>query len=139
MRKISPWQDAWQRLPRSLQAWVRDHWHGDLSLAESFWINIFFVNLGASIVWRYVILPFSGGVLWGIFSAGVSVWQLVGLWRSASKNGERQPLWSAVVKGLCVMNVVLFVVVLLVGLVGGFGEGGIDLPVPSLPSTFLET
>ena len=37
------------------------------------------------------------------------------------------------------MNVVFFVMLLLAGLVGVFREGGIDFPVPSLPSSFLET
>ena len=130
MAEISSWERFWRRLLVSLRAWVQDHWRGDLSLAESFWINCFFVNLGAGIVLRRVVLSPAGMVLLGVFSVGISVWQLVGLWRSAQRNGKRQPFWSAVVKGWCVMNVAFFVMVLLAGLFGGFG-GGSNLPAPS--------
>ena len=132
-----------QRLGPALRAWVIDHWRGRLSLVESFWINCFFVNLGAGIVLRRLLLSPMGVVLFGVCSVGISVWQLVGLWRSAHRNDKRQPFWSAVVKGLCVMNVVFFVIVVLAGLFGGFFEGGINLPaalsVSSRPSGFLET
>ena len=145
-----------QRLGPALRAWVIDHWRGRLSLVESFWINCFFVNLGAGIVLRRLLLSPTGVVFFGVFSVGISVWQLVGLWRSAHRNDKKQPFWSAVVKGLCVMNVVIFVVVVLAVLFGNFGEGGINLDLPdalgdtfgdvpaalsvsSRPSGFLET
>ena len=88
---------------------------------------------------RRVMFSPAGVVLLGVLSVGISVWQLVGLWRSAHKNGKKQPFWSAVVKGVCVMNVVFFLMVVLAGLFGSFGGGDINLPVPNLPSSFLDT
>lgn len=130
----------WERFCVSLRAWLIDHWRGSLSLADSFWINCFFVNLGAGIILRQLKLSPMGIVLFGIFSMGISVWQLVGLWRSAKRNERGQPFWSSIVKGLCVLNVVFFGLIVLLfvaGLFGGLEEGGFDLPIRRQPSSFF--
>ena len=114
-------QRLFASLNASLNAWVIDHWYGRLSLGESFWINCFFVNLGAGIIVRRF-TPASGGlILLGVVSLVVSLWQLVGLWRSARRNSERQAFWSTIVRGLCIINVIGFVFITLATVFGGFG------------------
>ncbi len=121
-----------QRLLESLNAWVIDHWYGRLSLGESFWINCFFVNLGAGIVLRRFTLASGGLMLLGIASLMISLWQLVGLWRSAQRNKDQQLFWSTVVRVLCVLNVAAFILITIVTL---FSDVGIfaNMPLGSAP------
>lgn len=84
------------------------HWRGELSLAISFWVNGFLVNLLSSPVWTAFEATYGGmykrpswsvvaafGVL-AICSLAVSVWQLVGIWRSAGRHIKetRRLFWA---------------------------------------------
>lgn len=123
-----------QRLLESLNAWIIDHWYGRLSLAESFWINCFFVNLGAGIILRRFAVSSSAIMLLGIASLVISLWQLVGLWRSAQRNKMQQPFWSPVVRALCIMNVVAFVLIAIATISDGAGIFA-NIPLGISPET----
>ena len=74
------------------------HWRGELSLAVSFWVNGFLLNLASSPVWAFVEATYSEpytrpdwtdvAALSAIAIVGVTVttWQLVGTWRSAGRH-----------------------------------------------------
>ncbi len=74
------------------------HWRGKLSLAISFWVNGFLVNLVFSPVWTVLestdIGPYSRPswtevATLSVFAIGgvtVTTWQLVGIWRSAGRH-----------------------------------------------------
>jgi ATP-dependent protease ClpP protease subunit len=82
--------------------WFIRHWRGELSLVRSYWLNTFCVNLiiyiaffimeKAKFVEEY---PYQSFFL--IFATfGIACWQLVGLWRSATKylDNGRSSLWG---------------------------------------------
>ena len=75
------------------------HWHGQLSLAKSFWVNNILVNLGfglaeaaASSSGLYqdfqadTALSFTGILVFLASIIAVATWQIVGLWRSAANH-----------------------------------------------------
>ncbi len=76
------------------------HWHGDLSLPVSFWVNLVLLPLplgfalGALNTWVSLLgeQMRSGSVAWLIFSPialAIEVWCLVGAWRSAVQHVDR--------------------------------------------------
>ena len=81
--------------------YIRTHWRGEYSLAHSFWINGFLITLlvrGADAVFAEMIESFlqkpSYGSLAIIMSEvvvlfGITIWQLVGIWRSAQNHKAR--------------------------------------------------
>jgi hypothetical protein len=89
--------------------YVVRHWRGDLSLPVSYWINNLVATIAVSILFRKVasVIGLSDDPL--IFAAtitlislvviAVSIWQLVGIWRSAGKHrargGTRFWVWAA--------------------------------------------
>ncbi len=75
----------------------------------------------------------NGVALFGMLSIGVSVWQLVGLWRSACNSRSTQPLWSAVARVICVINVIAFILFAAFALAIKLGL------VPEIPSELLPT
>jgi hypothetical protein len=83
--------------------YIARHWRGDLSLAVSYWINGWLFGTGY-IVGTIIItdhpspsITYAIGLL--IVSAlgfALQVWQLIGIWRSASKHTERggRRIWA---------------------------------------------
>ncbi|MBN8872335.1 MAG: hypothetical protein J0H67_05830 [Rhodospirillales bacterium] len=101
-----------------MAAYPGRHWRGDLSLAAAFWGSILSGGLIAAaaglagwLVLRGLIMPW--GVLllvsanWGVRLL-VAVWQVVGVWRSASRHASRggRRFWAVLVKVLLVLGVV---------------------------------
>jgi hypothetical protein len=100
---------------------VARHWRGDLSLPTSFWINGVLFGL----VWRLVPYPLTfflamfrppggtwpmlGLILCGIVGAVLTLWTVVGIWRSSESYGGR-----AVWRGLARVAVVLMAIATLV-------------------------
>jgi hypothetical protein len=88
-----PLDDQW---PKTEGSYVGRHWNGDLSLGVSFWFNGFLLNIAFGILVYGVVYAVARGgnkdavigVLVAIlaFSVVLSVWQLVGIWRSAEKH-----------------------------------------------------
>jgi hypothetical protein len=89
------------------QNYIARHWHGELSLPVSFWVNGLFANILASIV----VIALSRGfdfkeafdpgvalltvaLIW-IITFGIALWQLVGNWRSATRYQQTKTFWGA--------------------------------------------
>ena len=98
------------------QSYIRRHWTGQLSLPVSYWINMYLLSAlwavsltlwigdGSSIDTR---AEFAGliGVL--VATITITIWQVVGVWRSAEnyiENG-RPRFWARAAQTLCVLGV----------------------------------
>jgi hypothetical protein len=93
------------------------HWHGDLSLAVSFWINGFLLGLVLIAVALVPIIYLERnpqdanltilalGVLFIVAGIILGIWQLVGIWRSASHHVLRggRKFWSIAAKVVVVL------------------------------------
>jgi hypothetical protein len=89
--------------------YIARHWRGDLSLPVSYWINDFVATIAVSVFFRNVrtFISLSDGpvvyaatiTLISLVVIAVSVWQFVGIWRSAGKHrargGRRFWAWAA--------------------------------------------
>ena len=110
--------------------YILKHWRGELSLAISFWVNVFLINMGIRIfeVWLTEASPIENPVVASqvtityvfIALAVVYPWQIIGLWRSANKHVDetKKWFWSGVAQALVVL-----------GLLGTLGNMTISLPV----------
>ncbi|WP_316367554.1 hypothetical protein [Candidatus Thiodiazotropha sp. CDECU1] len=97
-------------------AYILKHWRGELSLAISFWINVFLINLGIRIfeVWLTEATPIENPVVASqvtiayVFTALAVVypWQIIGLWRSANRHIEemKKGFWPGAVKVLVILG-----------------------------------
>lgn len=97
---------------------IKKHWRGEFSLARSFWLNVFLLNVGLSVldIWLAEAHPIENPVVASqvtlvyVFITLVLIypWQIVGLWRSASKHSElaKRTFWARTVKLLVVLSVV---------------------------------
>lgn len=96
------------------RGYVAAHWHGDLSLALSYWVNTVLVALVAR-----VLLTGLGSLDWQRHSLSwaiatiatamlvcllISVWQYVGVWRAAERSGSS---WSVVARVIVVIGCVV--------------------------------
>ncbi len=106
-------------------SYFRKHWNGELSLARTFWVNIFAVNVALWGISKIPSLPPINDLapvtafvtflaLIGLLSA-LSIWQVVGLWRSASayraqKKAENKGAgWAFASYTVCIVFVLSFV------------------------------
>lgn len=111
-------------------AYILKHWRGELSLAISFWVNVFLINIGIRIfeVWLTEASPIENPVLASQFTityiflalAIVYPWQIIGIWRSANRHVEetKKGFWPGAVKVLVVL-----------GLLGTLGNLSASWPV----------
>jgi len=94
--------------PRKVNYFMR-HWRGDLSLGVSYWLNGFLGYLLVAILAAFAsafnetsgLKTIAAIVIFVYFlSLLASVWQIVGVWRSASKHVGRggKPVWAALAK-----------------------------------------
>lgn len=94
------------------------HWHGNLSLVKSYWVNNVLLSTILLIIISFLDsrLPFSDNpksfhlylaVLW-IIGLIYTVWMLVGLWRSATNyiSTNRIPFWGYIVKIFVVIGTI---------------------------------
>jgi ATP-dependent protease ClpP protease subunit len=96
--------------------WLR-HWRGQLSLARSYWVNGFFVNIAtfagqafilglaqsrqlALVAWSFVIFV--------VFALALRIWSFVGIWRSAGRHSARggSVFWALASRAMVVVAVV---------------------------------
>lgn len=101
--------------------YIRAHWRGELSLVQSYWVNTFmlgvFVTFGSRLLeepmsqLRIETVAVTGLVIMVVVSI-VTVWQLVGVWRSATNTAATsgENLWPRVAKAVVIIG----------GLAGGF-------------------
>jgi hypothetical protein len=91
--------------------YIKAHWRGDLSLARSYWVNGFLLGLGLQVGAILLQGPLSrqsvsDGAALALtliaLIAAVAVWQLVGIWRSASNASLKtgHSFWPRVAKVL---------------------------------------
>jgi ATP-dependent protease ClpP protease subunit len=106
--------------PPETGSYIGRHWRGELSLAQSYWLNgvviglpfqLYFQGLAlvakaqpfetplASIEW--IVVPF-------LLMQPIAIWQGVGIWRSAGQRiREGKPGWSWVARIIVLINLVL--------------------------------
>ncbi len=100
--------------------YIRKHWHGELSLAISFWVNFFLINVTGGLLcsWfsqnspiKHPVIVARVLVFYIIFTLGIVPWQTVGLWRACNRhvavNGRA--FWARTAQ----VNVILSLVVTL--------------------------
>lgn len=93
------------------RGYIAAHWHGDLSLALSYWVNMVLVAVVArellvwlgNLDWQHHSMVWATGVTAvAILSCLlVSVWQYVGVWRAAGRSGSG---WSVVARIMVVIG-----------------------------------
>jgi len=104
--------------PNPKISYIRKHWRGKLSLAVSFWINLFLLNIVLSFFW--VLLGYGEILKNPVISAHVVIiyfvfcivmvypWQIIGLWRSCNnhikKSGKR--FWPRTAQVLVVLGII---------------------------------
>lgn len=88
------------------------HWRGDLSLATSYWVNGVIGGIGFKIAVDYFgyycgaqVSPIVGGLAFLALILLFAVWQIVGIWRSASYHVERggSSEWAGLAKVVAVV------------------------------------
>lgn len=102
------------RRPRS---YLRRHWAGDLSLGVSFWLNGTLVTLMSAGVAMaagraFGTMTYSPALIWFLVSGvwttvlAATLWQLVGVWRSAGKHKERggKAFWAGTARFMVVLG-----------------------------------
>jgi hypothetical protein len=95
--------------------YIKAHWRGDLSLARSYWLNVILLSALFGVGGTLLEQPLSEqpvanvatvGLALIIVAAVVTVWQFVGVWRSATntsiKSGHK--FWPAVAKAATVFG-----------------------------------
>lgn len=99
--------------------YIKKHWHGELSLAVSFWINLFLLNVAirllnalflySGIIENPVVVARVSLIYAGLVLLIVYPWQIIGLWRSCNhhieKSGKR--FWPRTVQVLVVLGLIL--------------------------------
>jgi hypothetical protein len=111
-----------QHWPVEEGSFVGRHWNGDLSLGVSFWQNGVVLGLVFGILIFIVVYAVASGgnarvtvaVLWAVVALVIlfSVWQLVGIWRSAEKHKSYtgRKSWAVVAQVLVVLGWISLVV-----------------------------
>lgn len=101
--------------PSGRRNYFARHWRGELSLGVSYWINGIFAqavivavaksfgSLGDAVSLKSVAI---GCISFYLFSFAMSVWQIVGTWRSASNHVARggQLCWAGTAKVVLVLS-----------------------------------
>ena len=96
--------------------YLKKHWRGEYSLATSFWLNTFVLNLVIQVmrVWltttdqiEHPVIGARTALGFAIFAIGVVYpWQIVGLWRASTRHiaeGKKR-LWASIVQILIVLG-----------------------------------
>jgi len=103
-----------------------NHWRGELPLGVAFWLNGFLLSLGSSGLlllvmgnWDYLPYETVSLIFWAIVVVvfvPLSVWQVVGIWRSADRHQQRggQAIWATLAKVAIVLGLLRLVVGVLV-------------------------
>ncbi len=115
------------------RSYVAQHWRGELSLLLSFWLNGVLLNIalyaGAEKVWEALLPDFDPALIlvasvsmWAVYGL-VTLWQVVGIWRSA--NSRIRELGSSSLAGLAQVTAVL-------GVLAALGQFSIDAALRSV-------
>ena len=103
--------------PAPKQGYFSRHWHGELSLAKSYWINFWFFSIVLTlflVFWMTLSINespifYSRSTLIIVATIYLIIypWQVIGLWRSATNTTEKtgKTFWPRIVKFLVIMGV----------------------------------
>jgi succinate dehydrogenase hydrophobic anchor subunit len=113
--------------PKRSNYFVR-HWRGDLSLPISFWVNGAVISFAirvedaflADATRNWESSPFAA-LAFLVVVCAVNVWQVVGIWRSATKyvQHETKVHWGSVAKFMVVIGVISTISKMIVGALSG--------------------
>lgn len=93
------------------------HWRGDISLGWTYWINVVLVSIVLKVS-QIIVQPLADtfnpvtaslyNIIWCLFTLLVACWQIVGLWRSASKYRIRggSEIWSGLAKFVSILGAI---------------------------------
>ncbi len=96
--------------------YVKRHWKGENSLLFAFWGNFVFVSIIYNVVKSFpayfiLIEALGGWITYLVISIGLTVWQTVGTWRSATNYFEQAftdktkvSLWAGLAKFVIVLS-----------------------------------
>jgi hypothetical protein len=111
-----------QTAVRSSGSYFSRHWRGELSLAQSYWLNGVLVGfvfralfiagvalLGAFVKDHSLLVP--SFILLTLVPVAVCIWQVVGIWRSADNysEGGGRSMWANLAKIGCVIGVLFMI------------------------------
>ena len=117
--------NPWPKPSKGPVDYVSNHWRGDLSLAKSYWLNTFLLSLPFTIMLGSLdslaqavrTLEETALFFWllaslTVFVFPLTIWQLIGTWRSATKRtiNTGKSGWSSVAKVVMVFGWLQFVV-----------------------------
>lgn len=99
--------------PPKRRGYLSAHWHGDLSLPLSYWINMVLVTVVARVLlagmgtldWQRHPLTWAiaATTIAVLIILGIAVWQYVGVWRAAGRSGSG---WGVVARIMVVIGCV---------------------------------
>jgi len=106
--------------PNNHKNYFLKHWHGEHSLVRSYWINSVLFSAVFSFCLEIVIDNISVGEQIKLFSyliifmwltiAVITVWQLVGVWRSSTiYSRQSQKIWGGVTRFFTIMGAIVFI------------------------------
>ena len=113
-----PESDQWPKASTGPFDYIVNHWRGDLSLAKSYWLNTFLLSLPITMMFSsleelaQVVRTMEETALFfwllaalTVFAVPLTVWQLIGTWRSATKRtmNTGKSGWSSVAKVVMVL------------------------------------
>lgn len=99
--------------------YIHKHWRGELSLAVSFWINGFLINIACTVftTWLAESSPIESPVIYArvtvivyfIALAIIYPWQIVGLWRTCNRHVKEKGkvFWARTTQVLVVLGVLV--------------------------------
>jgi len=116
---LQPGVDEWPKQSAGPIGYIVNHWRGDLSLAKSYWLNTFLLSLPftmmlsslESVAQTVRTMEQTALFFWlfaslTVFVFPLTVWQLIGTWRSATKRtiNTGKSGWSSVAKVVMVFG-----------------------------------
>src|SRR5215469_6944080 len=105
--------------PESAQkqrCYLSRHWRGELSLAQSYWVNAVLVGIPINVYFRVVsLLPlerpiefFEWRLIPFLLCIPLQTWQYVGIWRSAGvRIREGKPGWAWVARLVVIVGTIV--------------------------------
>ncbi len=112
-------EQAAQIPKRVSQNYFCKHWRGELSLAISFWVNIFLINI--ALLFLNYWLALSSPINHPVISARVTIiiviirllifaWQIVGLWRACVRHvaTNGRAFWARTAQAIVVLGLIAF-------------------------------
>jgi len=105
------------QIPTPKRRYFSRHWHGELSLAKSYWINFWLLSIVFTFVLVFwmtlsinenpVFYSRTTLIIIAVIYLIIYPWQIIGLWRSATNTTEKtgKTFWPRIVKFLVIMSV----------------------------------